>query len=198
MAEVSLVKLPLDKCHLTLPMISQHWFRWWLGGVRQQAITWASVDPDICSHMASLGPNMLINAAVQWMYSHMLSSPLLSILLWQDVYLPISKTLEHSYRPTGVESLGRKWQALCIMALFKCCHLGEIPMMATVCQVGVRNKWYLWHGCYGKCILQWKFQISIICDSRNAVFLEYFGKFNFFHVILILKHSTSPSSHHWT
>ena len=25
-------------------MISQHWFRWWLGAGRQQAITWANVD----------------------------------------------------------------------------------------------------------------------------------------------------------
>ena len=30
-----------------------------IGAVRQQAITWASVDPDRCRHMASLGPNEL-------------------------------------------------------------------------------------------------------------------------------------------
>ena len=41
-------------------MISQHWFRWWLGAVRQQAIIWANVDPDLCRHMASLGHNELI------------------------------------------------------------------------------------------------------------------------------------------
>ena len=29
------------------------WYR------RQQAITWANVDPDICHHMVSLGPNEL-------------------------------------------------------------------------------------------------------------------------------------------
>ena len=29
-------------------MISQHWFRWWLGVIRQQAITWTNVDPDLC------------------------------------------------------------------------------------------------------------------------------------------------------
>ena len=28
--------------------------------VRQQAITRASVDPDLCRHMASLGPNELL------------------------------------------------------------------------------------------------------------------------------------------
>ena len=40
-------------------MISQHWFRQWLGAVRQQAITWANVDPDLCRQMASLGHNEL-------------------------------------------------------------------------------------------------------------------------------------------
>ena len=28
-----------------------------MGAVRQQAITWANVDPDICSHIALLGHN---------------------------------------------------------------------------------------------------------------------------------------------
>ena len=36
-------------------MISQHWFSLWLGAIRQQAITWANVDPDLCRQMASLG-----------------------------------------------------------------------------------------------------------------------------------------------
>ena len=40
-------------------MISQHWFRKWLGAVRQQAITWANVDPDLCRHTASPGHNEL-------------------------------------------------------------------------------------------------------------------------------------------
>ena len=36
---------------------SQHWFRWWLGAVRQQVITWANVDPDLCHHRLSLSHN---------------------------------------------------------------------------------------------------------------------------------------------
>ena len=40
-------------------MITQHWCRLWLGAIRQQAITWANVDPDLCHHMASLGLNEL-------------------------------------------------------------------------------------------------------------------------------------------
>ena len=31
----------------------------WLGGIRQQAICWVNVDPDLCRHMASLGVNDL-------------------------------------------------------------------------------------------------------------------------------------------
>ena len=31
-----------------------------LGAVRQQAITWTSVDQDLQRHMASLGPNELM------------------------------------------------------------------------------------------------------------------------------------------
>ena len=39
-----------------MPIISsRHWFRWWLGAVRQKVITWADVDSDLCYHMASLG-----------------------------------------------------------------------------------------------------------------------------------------------
>ena len=59
-AEVCLMKLPSDECHKALLMISQHWFREWLGAVRQQAITWANVDPDLYRKMASLGFNELI------------------------------------------------------------------------------------------------------------------------------------------
>ena len=39
--------------------VSQHCFRQWPGAIRQQAITWAKVDPDLCCHMALLGHNDL-------------------------------------------------------------------------------------------------------------------------------------------
>ena len=41
--------------------------RW--GALRQQAITWANVDPDLCHHMASLGNNELKQVA-HAMYLH--------------------------------------------------------------------------------------------------------------------------------
>ena len=34
-----------------------------LGAIRQQAITWANVDPDLCRHVASLGHNELKKSA---------------------------------------------------------------------------------------------------------------------------------------
>ena len=40
-------------------MISQHCFKWWLGVVRHQVITWANVDTDLYRHVASLGHNEL-------------------------------------------------------------------------------------------------------------------------------------------
>ena len=47
MADASLLKMFSDECHWSLIMMSQHWFRQLLGAVRQQAIVWANVDPDL-------------------------------------------------------------------------------------------------------------------------------------------------------
>ena len=47
------------KATLSHDLRSQYWVRQWLGTVRQQAITWANVDPDMCHHMAWLGHNGL-------------------------------------------------------------------------------------------------------------------------------------------
>ena len=52
--------IPCGEWHGTSSMISQHWFRWWLGAVRQQAITWANVDLAPCHHMASPGHNLMM------------------------------------------------------------------------------------------------------------------------------------------
>ena len=41
-------------------MISQHWFKQWLGATKQQVITYANVDLDLCHHMTSLGRNELL------------------------------------------------------------------------------------------------------------------------------------------
>ena len=54
------MKLFWGEGHKTSLIISQHWFRHWLGAVRQQAITWANVGVDPCRHLTSLGHNELI------------------------------------------------------------------------------------------------------------------------------------------
>ena len=50
-------------CHRILPMRSQHWFRWWLGAIRQQAIIGTNVDPHLCHHMVSIDHNELTGMA---------------------------------------------------------------------------------------------------------------------------------------
>ena len=66
MAEVSIVRLPSDECHWTLLMISQPWFRWWLGAVRQLSQGW----PRLCRHMVSLGHN----ESMKWYSVHVWSA----------------------------------------------------------------------------------------------------------------------------
>ena len=51
------LKSVLSERHKIPLMISQHWFRQWLGAVRHQAITCANVDTDLRRHMVSLSPN---------------------------------------------------------------------------------------------------------------------------------------------
>ena len=47
------------ECQRTLLIVSQDWFRQWLGADKQQAIIWANVNTALCHHMASLGHNEL-------------------------------------------------------------------------------------------------------------------------------------------
>ena len=68
MVVISQAKLPADEHHWTLVIISQHWFRWWLGAIRQQAIAWTNVDLDPCHHIASLGQNELIYSGMMTAY----------------------------------------------------------------------------------------------------------------------------------
>ena len=46
-------------------MRSQHWFKQWLGAIRQQAITWTNVDQDLCCYEASLSHNKLMEILQQ-------------------------------------------------------------------------------------------------------------------------------------
>ena len=53
------VKLVSGECHKTSMITILHWYRKLLGDVRQQGITWANVDQDLCHHRAPQGHNGL-------------------------------------------------------------------------------------------------------------------------------------------
>ena len=71
------VKLLSCECHRTSFVSCQHWFKYWLGAVRQHAITWANVvDPYLCRHMASLDHNELICLDCCILYWYNFDAPL--------------------------------------------------------------------------------------------------------------------------
>ena len=80
MAAASFVNLPSDECHWTLVMISQRWFRKWLGADRHQAITRANVDWDQCCHMVSLGPNELTHCDLMTVWGYRFLSTLTQVM----------------------------------------------------------------------------------------------------------------------
>ena len=55
-------------------MLSQQWF----GAIRQQAITWAHVDPVLCRHMVSLGLNELIPIIYIYKVHNVYTTPLMA------------------------------------------------------------------------------------------------------------------------
>ena len=59
------MKLLSGEYHRALLKRKQHWLRYWLVAVRQQAVTQASVYTDLCYHMASLDNNELIKIYTQ-------------------------------------------------------------------------------------------------------------------------------------
>ena len=54
-----------SKCPETKFVQEKTWVRYGLGAVRQQAITWASVDPKLHHHMASLGQKLIYICRIQ-------------------------------------------------------------------------------------------------------------------------------------
>ena len=66
------MKLLTSKCYRTLLMKCHHWFRWWLGAVRQQAINWTNIDHDLCHHMASQGFNELTDHMTFFVHGYLL------------------------------------------------------------------------------------------------------------------------------
>ena len=70
---ISKIDVSIISCEITLRwmsqdllMISQHWFKQWLGAVRQQTNIWANVDPDLCHQMSSLDHELHIGMHKHW------------------------------------------------------------------------------------------------------------------------------------
>ena len=128
MAEVSLVKLYSTECQWTLLMVNQYWFRYWLGAVRHQAITWANVDPDLCHHMSSLGHNELMDWFL--ILAQPLPGPMMtychlnqqntqicsSSLLWNTKATPCEGKI------CGISFKIRLWALFCLVVLYTIMH----------------------------------------------------------------------------
>ena len=91
-SELLLIR-PSDEQYRTLLMISQYRFRQWLGAIRQQAITWANVDPDLCRRMECWPRSMSQYVVIrpQWVNHHFTSHDKLeswwypiSLKLWEN------------------------------------------------------------------------------------------------------------------
>ena len=80
MVEVSLIKLHSDSYHWASLKKSQHWYRLWLGAVRQQAMIWSKVDWDPCRHSASLSYD---ESMLLMLYTDYLTRQLLTMYVYQ-------------------------------------------------------------------------------------------------------------------
>ena len=123
MLEILLMKLSSDEYRWTFLMVSQYWFRWWLGAVRQQAITWANVDPDLCRHMASLGPNELS----------------MKMIAWHDV---LEYVMTHWLKcKTAVSPLLTHWRYRSLL-LSNSCMVGLFQVFDDL-----KSTWFMWYTC---------------------------------------------------
>ena len=61
------LQLVLGEYHRA-PLISQHWFRLWLGAVRQKAVPWTIGSPELYRHIASLFHNELTHCGLGMPY----------------------------------------------------------------------------------------------------------------------------------
>ena len=113
------------QCHIV--MISQYWFRSWLGAVMQQAVTWANVKT-IWHPMSSLCLNDLMGLTYQKTWS-----PLVLVLAcWLICCEPLANTLTNAFI-SSLRSLGMQPNGQMVWLLS---HPG-IPGV-TLCFVPVR------------------------------------------------------------
>ena len=147
-------------------MISQHLCTQWLGTVRQQAITWANVEPDLCHYMISLGHTELTH----WgRLTHICVSKLTIIgsdndllpdrrqaIIWTNAGILIIRTLgtnfseflseinTFSLKKMHLKMLSGKWRPSClglnvlILWSFTCIKI-VLPYLWNVCLSSART-----------------------------------------------------------
>ena len=74
-------KFLLGEHHRT-SLRSQCWFRQWLGGVRQQAINWTNVNPDLCHHNGITRLQWVNTVSLQLQWWHLMTLNLRSSLCY--------------------------------------------------------------------------------------------------------------------
>ena len=71
-------------CHKTHLVISQHWFRQWLGASSKNTV-WSNVDLDLCRHVASRGHNELTLDILQFSSVILNSSIGSGKMYWENI-----------------------------------------------------------------------------------------------------------------
>ena len=81
-------------CEIALMWIPQDFTDDWsilvqvmVGAARQQAITWANIDPDFCCHMVSLGHNELTHLSLGQGVGHAIRDKSMNIFNWDQAAL---------------------------------------------------------------------------------------------------------------
>ena len=126
-------------------MISQHWFRKWLGAIRQQAITWANVDPDLCRHVVSLGHNELMPFN-GWLLHHTKLNPIVEKYTWlmvEDVITvihPQCQTCVHKFHLV-------QWHMKPCMLPTARLHAQTVYNSNTFAQITIQNRALSMPGC---------------------------------------------------
>ena len=156
------ISLKLLVGHTTF-LTSLHWFRQWLGAFRQQTITGANVDPDLCRHVVSLGHHELIRIRTD---------------VWSQILM--LKNLRKWHRISAVIFASKKYITSNITELASL----DFPMIwgknvifeiifkpgTPFCQI-----WWLLHDTRitGKIILWVKISRSLVYTLRKRCFYEW-------------------------
>ena len=103
------VNLPSGGWQRTWLTTSQYSFKQKLGAARQQAITWAIIDPELCHHMASLKHNTLRSALLRQILQVLQISSLAS---HNNKHFTLHRSTEDSYTTNSNDDVYILWVKL--------------------------------------------------------------------------------------